>query len=67
MVTHDLDSLYAICDRVAALYDGKVIGEGPIEKLLASSEPWLRDYFHGERGSRLIAARGSPGQAERRD
>ena len=34
MVTHDLDSLYAICDRVAALYDGKVIGEGPIEKLL---------------------------------
>ena len=67
MVTHDLDSLYAICDRVAALYDGKVIGEGPIEKMLASSEPWLRDYFHGERGSRLIAARGSPGEAERRD
>jgi phospholipid/cholesterol/gamma-HCH transport system ATP-binding protein len=66
MVTHDLDSLYAICDRVAALYDGKVIGEGPIEKLLASSEPWLRDYFHGERGSRLIAAR-SPGEAEGRD
>jgi phospholipid/cholesterol/gamma-HCH transport system ATP-binding protein len=68
MVTHDLDSLYAICDRVAALYDGKVIGEGPIEKLLASSEPWLRDYFHGERGSRLIATRGlRPGGAEGRD
>ena len=68
MVTHDLDSLYAICDRVAALYDGKVIGEGPIEKLLASSEPWLRDYFHGERGSRLIAARGlRTGGAEGRD
>jgi len=68
MVTHDLDSLYAICDRVAALYDGKVIGEGRIEKLLASSEPWLRDYFHGERGSRLIASHGSrPGGAEGRD
>jgi phospholipid/cholesterol/gamma-HCH transport system ATP-binding protein len=68
MVTHDLDSLYAICDRVAALYDGKVIGEGPIEKLLASSEPWLRDYFHGERGSRLLATRGlQPGGAEGRD
>jgi len=68
MVTHDLDSLYAICDRVAALYDGKVIGEGPIEKMLASSEPWLRDYFHGERGSRLIGTRGvRPGGVEGRD
>ncbi|ARN83556.1 ABC transporter ATP-binding protein [Methylocystis bryophila] len=57
MVTHDLDSLYAICDRVAALYDGKVIGEGPMETVLASEEPWLRAYFHGERGGRLIASR----------
>ena len=67
MVTHDLDSLYAICDRIAALYDGKVIGEGPIEKLLASSEPWLRDYFHGERGGRFLVSRDAPAGAEGRD
>jgi phospholipid/cholesterol/gamma-HCH transport system ATP-binding protein len=54
MVTHDLDSLYAICDRIAALANGKVIGEGSIDELLASEQPWLRAYFHGARGSRLI-------------
>jgi phospholipid/cholesterol/gamma-HCH transport system ATP-binding protein len=49
MVTHDLDSLYSICDRIAALADGKVIAEGPITTMLASQHPWLRDYFHGKR------------------
>jgi phospholipid/cholesterol/gamma-HCH transport system ATP-binding protein len=53
MVTHDLDSLYSICDRVAALAEGKVIAEGPMETLLTSDHPWLRAYFHGVRGSRL--------------
>lgn len=53
MVTHDLDSLYSICDRVAALADGKVIAAGPMETMLASDHPWLRAYFHGVRGSRL--------------
>ncbi len=57
MVTHDLDSLYSVCDRVAALAEGKVIGEGSLEDLLASDQPWLRAYFHGTRGSRLIGAR----------
>ncbi len=67
MVTHDLDSLYAICDRVAALYDGKVIGEGPLDTVLASSEPWLRAYFHGERGGRFLTSRGARTGAEGRD
>jgi len=58
MVTHDLDSLYSICDRVAALADGKVIAEGTLPAMLASSQPWLRAYFHGVRGSRLIGATG---------
>lgn len=49
MVTHDLDSLYSICDRIAALAEGKVIAEGPIETMLASQHPWLRAYFHGKR------------------
>jgi phospholipid/cholesterol/gamma-HCH transport system ATP-binding protein len=56
MVTHDLDSLYSICDRVAALADGKVIAEGPLETLLRSDHPWLKAYFHGIRGGRLVAA-----------
>ncbi|KAF2990538.1 ATP-binding cassette domain-containing protein [Methylocystis sp. MJC1] len=55
MVTHDLDSLYAICDRVAALADGKVIAAGPLETLLESDHPWLRAYFHGARGGRFAA------------
>ncbi|WP_174247437.1 ABC transporter ATP-binding protein [Methylocapsa sp. S129] len=50
MVTHDLDSLYAICDRVAALGQGRVIAVGPIEDLLKSDDPWLKAYFHGKRG-----------------
>lgn len=55
MVTHDLDSLYAICDRVAALADGRVIAAGPLETLLESDHPWLRAYFHGARGGRFAA------------
>jgi len=57
MVTHDLDSLYAICDRIAALAEGKVIAEGTIETMLASEHPWLKAYFHGARGRVLAAAR----------
>ena len=56
MVTHDLDSLYAICDRVAALGDRKVIAIGAIEKLAENPHPWLQAYFHGERGARLHGA-----------
>lgn len=49
MVTHDLDSLYSICDRIVALADRKVIAAGPISAMLASDHPWLRAYFHGKR------------------
>jgi len=56
MVTHDLDSLYSICDRVAALAEGRVIAAGPLSSLLASDHPWLQAYFHGVRGVRLTAA-----------
>ena len=54
MVTHDLDSLYAICDRIAALADGKVIAAGPMETMLASEHPWLRAYFHGKRARAVV-------------
>jgi phospholipid/cholesterol/gamma-HCH transport system ATP-binding protein len=56
MVTHDLDSLYAICDRIAALADQKVIATGPIEEMLASNHPWLRAYFHGKRARQFAQA-----------
>jgi hypothetical protein len=49
MVTHDLDSLHTVCDRVAALADGKVAAIGPIQELLASQHPWVKSYFHGDR------------------
>jgi phospholipid/cholesterol/gamma-HCH transport system ATP-binding protein len=57
MVTHDLDSLHAICDRVAALADGKVVASGPIEAMLECNHPWVRSYFQGERARRFGAPR----------
>jgi phospholipid/cholesterol/gamma-HCH transport system ATP-binding protein len=49
MVTHDLDSLYATCDRIAVLLNGKIGVVGNIDVMLASEEPWLKSYFHGAR------------------
>ncbi len=49
MVTHDLDSLHTVCDRIAVLADGKVIAAGTMDTMLASTHPWLRAYFHGKR------------------
>jgi phospholipid/cholesterol/gamma-HCH transport system ATP-binding protein len=57
MVTHDLDSLFAICDRVAVLGHGKVIAVGKIDELLLSDDPWLKAYFHGKRGVVRAGAR----------
>lgn len=50
LITHDLDSLYAICDRVAVLADKKVIAVGTIDELLATDHPWIQEYFTGPRG-----------------
>jgi len=49
MVTHDLDSLFAICDRVAVLVDKK-IRVGTLEQMLQDNHPWIQSYFHGPRG-----------------
>ncbi len=49
MVTHDLDSLFAICDRVAVLVD-KRVRVGTLEQLLNDNHPWVHAYFHGPRG-----------------
>jgi phospholipid/cholesterol/gamma-HCH transport system ATP-binding protein len=52
MVTHDLDSLHTICDRIAALAEGKVIAAGPLSALVGSEHPWLKAYFRGKRAAR---------------
>ncbi len=49
MVTHDLDSLHPICDRVSVLID-KRVKVGTIAELMAEPDPWIQDYFHGPRG-----------------
>ena len=49
MVTHDLDSLHTVCDRIAVLAEGKVIAAGPMETMLQSEHPWLKSYFRGKR------------------
>lgn len=53
MVTHDLASLNTVCDRVAALADGKIVAIGPMRTLLQSEHPWVRAYFHGKRSQML--------------
>jgi phospholipid/cholesterol/gamma-HCH transport system ATP-binding protein len=49
LVTHDLDTLFAVCDRVAVLVDKK-IRVGTLEQHLKDDHPWIHAYFHGPRG-----------------
>ena len=56
LITHDLDTLYAICDRVAVLADGRVIAVGTIPELLALDHPWIQEYFNGPRGRAATVA-----------
>jgi len=49
LITHDLDTLYAICDRVAVLADRKVVAVGTIPELLQLDHPWIQEYFNGPR------------------
>ena len=50
LITHDLDTLHAICDRVAVIADKKVIAVGTIPELLSLDHPWIQEYFNGPRG-----------------
>ena len=60
LITHDLDTLYAICDRVAVIADRKVVAVGTIDELLALDHKWIQDYFGGPRG-RAAAQRETEG------
>lgn len=56
MVTHDLNSLHMVCDRIAVLAQGKIVADGPIAEMLRSEHPWVKSYFRGPRGQ-LIGQR----------
>jgi len=56
MVTHDLESLHTVCDRVAALADGQVIAIGTMSDMRRSLHPWMQAYFRGKRGRALARA-----------
>ena len=55
MVTHDLDSLRAICDRIAVLIDKRILVD-TMEALRLLDQPWIREYFHGPRGRAALGA-----------
>jgi phospholipid/cholesterol/gamma-HCH transport system ATP-binding protein len=57
LITHDLDTLHEICDRVAVLADKKVIAVGTIPELMASDHPWIHEYFGGPRGRSALISR----------
>ncbi len=58
LITHDLDTLYTICDRVAVLAEKQVLINAPLREVEAFDHPWVRDYFHGPRGRAAQAATG---------
>ncbi|MDH4612169.1 ABC transporter ATP-binding protein [Pseudomonas sp. BN102] len=64
LVTHDLDSLYSLCDRVAVLAQKHVLVADRLEVVAANEDPWVREYFHGPRGraaeQAAMRAPGSP-------
>jgi phospholipid/cholesterol/gamma-HCH transport system ATP-binding protein len=66
LITHDLDTLYAICDRVAVLADKKVIAIDTIENLLKLDHPWIQEYFNGPRGRNAVASQTANAEAEAR-
>jgi len=56
LVTHDLDTLHAVCDRVAVLAERRVIVVGTIDELIEFDHPWVRDYFRGPRARAAAVA-----------
>lgn len=54
MVTHDLDSLFSVCDRIAVLGNKRVMVEGTIEDMLECDEPWVKSYFRGKRARSIV-------------
>jgi phospholipid/cholesterol/gamma-HCH transport system ATP-binding protein len=56
LITHDLDTLYAICDRVAVLAEKRILAVAPVAELERLEHPWVQEYFNGPRGRAAQAA-----------
>ena len=56
LVTHDLDTLHAICDRIAVLAERKVLVTGTMQDMLKVDHPWIHEYFHGPRARAAIGS-----------
>jgi len=56
MVTHDLDSLFSVCDRIAVLGERHVLVEGPLQTMLEFDDPWVQSYFRGKRARSIVDA-----------
>lgn len=54
MITHDLDSLHAICDRVAVIAEKRIIANAPLDELARNPHPWIQEYFGGPRGRAVL-------------
>jgi phospholipid/cholesterol/gamma-HCH transport system ATP-binding protein len=54
LVTHDLDTLAATCDRIAVLSGGKVLAIGPLDEVRKNPNPWIQEYFSGPRGRAAV-------------
>lgn len=65
MVTHDLDTLYATCDRVAVLARGKVLVADSLAVIERHPDPWIQDYFHGPRGRAVAVTHRQPAEEDR--
>ena len=50
MVTHDLDSLHTVCDRIAVLAEKRIYAAGTVAELVKNPYPWIQEYFNGPRG-----------------
>jgi phospholipid/cholesterol/gamma-HCH transport system ATP-binding protein len=62
LVTHDLDTLYSICDRVAVLAQKKVLVADRLDVVAATNDPWIQEYFHGPRGRAAAKAAAAAGR-----
>ena len=61
MVTHDLDSLFSVCDRIAVLGKKRVLVEGTIDDMLTFDDPWVQAYFKGKRARSIVPQNGHAG------
>lgn len=67
MVTHDLDSLFSVCDRIAVLGKKRVMVEGTIDDMLAYDDPWVQAYFKGKRARSIVPQQDAPAARAQHD